>query len=344
MRLIPVLAFALLLANHQALSSNACSDRSIITAADVTVSDASSFKTESYYHSRNNSAIRHLDDQDRWVVVEGPIGWARTDDKAQIGSDFMKLFALGHQYHALLLEFDQIANNVQQNVEVEFAGGTHRALTGDYPFGGIVHLVQSEIEGQPLGLRFDFPGDTLITSEFLDWRMQDGQSLPFHIRINDGERTFDYRYTSVDISSESPLWFFEAVSSPGIDEIDVYRLHRKLLAAHCLGDADMMAALSAESVLSANRGELAGSTNEELRTRFTSLFGILDYTEYHDLLEPTIEVSGDVGWIGVNTRAVGNAVESQQTFDDQWAWIMTVRKVDGQWLHTGNASNRLPQN
>ncbi|NCF24863.1 MAG: hypothetical protein GWP60_10010 [Gammaproteobacteria bacterium] len=51
-------------------------------------------------------------------------------------------------------------------------------------------------------------------------------------------------------------------------------------------------------------------------------------------------MSGDVGWIAVNTRAVGTERSSGRSFDDQWAWIMTVRKIDGRWLHTANASNR----
>ena len=75
-------------------------------------------------------------------------------------------------------------------------------------------------------------------------------------------------------------------------------------------------------------------------TRFSSLFDALEYSEYHDLTEPVIEVSGEVGWIAVNTRATGREKSSGRMFDDKWAWIMTVRKVDGEWLHTANASNR----
>ena len=160
------------------------------------------------------------------------------------------------------------------------------------------------------------------------------------IRIDDGERAFDYRYTRVDISRASPLWFFEAVPAPPIDELQIYRLHRKMLAAHCTGDARMIAALSAPAVYSVNSGRMDKTTNAELETRFSSLFDALEYSEYHDLTAPVIEVSGEVGWIAVNTRAAGKEKKSGRTFDDQWAWIMTVRKVDGRWLHTANASNR----
>ena len=191
-------------------------------------------------------------------------------------------------------------------------------------------------------MRFDFSADTVIQTWFLDWREHGDRLLPYHVRIDDGERTFDYHYTRIDISSESPLWFFDAVPAPALDEVEIYRLHRKLLAAHCIGDADLVSRLSAPAITSANQGRVDEVTNADLLARFKSLFESLDYTEYHDLSTPVIEVadSSDVGWIAVNVRAIGKAQDSDQTFDDRWAWIMTVRKVDGRWLHAANASNR----
>ena len=57
--------------------------------------------------------------------------------------------------------------------------------------------------------------------------------------------------------------------------------------------------------------------------------------------DPEIEWSknGQIGWIAVNVRAVGESLETDEVFDDQWAWIMLVKKIDGQWLGAGNASN-----
>ena len=75
--------------------------------------------------------------------------------------------------------------------------------------------------------------------------------------------------------------------------------------------------------------------------RFTAVFDRLDYREYHDLRLPVVEVSesGDLGWIAVEVRAIGTDRESGDAFDNQWAWLMAVRKIDGRWLHAGNASN-----
>jgi ketosteroid isomerase-like protein len=341
MRLLMTVVAALTLLAQTARATDACASQLIATRADVTVSDGSGFRTQSFYQSKDSAAIRHIDDRDRIIAVEGPIGWARDGGRAHLGSDFYKLFALGHQYHALLLEFEHIASNVRRGQQIDFGGEQRTAASGDYPYGGTVHLVQGEDPARPAGLRFDFPEATVIIVAFLDWRERDGRLLPYRIRIDDGERTFDYRYTDIAVSSGSPLEFFDAVPAPSLDEVQVYRLHRRLLAAHCMGDAEMMASLSAPTVISANRGRMQETTNAELRARFASLFETLDYTEYHDLVEPVIEVSGKTGWIAANVRATGSEKDSGRAFDDQWAWIMTVRKIDGRWLHAANASNRL---
>lgn len=341
MRACLALVLALPLQPNFVFASDACSSLAITAGAEVTGSDGSEFRTESYYHSKDGAAIRHIDDRDRIVAVDGPIGWAREGERAQIGPEFYKLFALGHQYHALLLEFDSIVGNTRENTDIEFGGEMLTATSGDYPYGGRVHLVQGDDPSRPAGLRFDFPDDKVIHASFLGWKKHGDKMLPYHIRVDDGERTFDYRYTSVSVSAESPLWFFDAVPAPPLDELRVYRLHRKILAAHCIGDADLIASLSAPVVHSVNRGNVETATNAELHARFSTLFDALDYSQYHDLAEPVIEVSGDVGWIAVNTRAIGTEKSSGRAFDDQWAWIMTVRRIGGDWLHTANASNRL---
>jgi ketosteroid isomerase-like protein len=114
-----------------------------------------------------------------------------------------------------------------------------------------------------------------------------------------------------------------------------------LLAAHCLGDADLMADLSAPETVIASRGRLYRPSREATRAQFTSAFEKFDYEAYIDLEPPVISIaqSGDLGIIAVNVRAVGRDRETDEAFTNRWAWFMTVAKIDGHWLHTGNASN-----
>ncbi len=72
----------------------------------------------------------------------------------------------------------------------------------------------------------------------------------------------------------------------------------------------------------------ARDNSDNITACFVQLIRTRRYTGYHDLTEPMIEVAenGDIGW------AIGKA------FDDQWAWIMLVPKIDGVWINAGNAS------
>ena len=323
-------------------SSDACSTQAITAAADVTVSDGSSFQIETSFQSRDVSAIRHIRDPQQLIVVEGPHSWTQLGDTASIGTDFHKLFALGHQFHAFLLQFEELLGSVPRREDVFFDGESRQAIGGDYPYGGRVYLIEGGDAKRPMGLLFEFPEDTVISVRFDDWRNVGDTQLPFHLQIDDGQRVFDYHYSDISITPKSPLWFLDAIPSPRIDVVQVYRLHRKLLAAHCLGDAGMIANLSAPEIITASRGKLEQTTSHAMRERFTALFQSLDYTEYHDLVAPEIELAEDatLGWIGANVEARGTVIETGTSFSSQWAWIMMVRKIDDVWLHVGNASNR----
>lgn len=327
-------------------ASDACMDVAVRAAADVSVSDGTSFRTEALFLAADHSAIRHVypDRGEQVVAVEGPLAWAKTPGGYADGAHFHKTFALGHQYHAILLHPEAVLTNLHESPAVGFQGESHAATTGDYPYGGTVHIVQKQSGERAAGFVFDFGPDSRIEVAFTDWRTEGGVELPFRAVIDDGRLTFDYRYTSIDTEPASPLWFFDALPVQELDAVAIHRLHRKMMAAHCLGDAAMIADLSAPTVISASRGELHQVSNADLRDRFGSLFASLDYRAYEDLAEPVIEVSesGDLGWIAVNVRAAGVARESGVAFDNQWAWIMTVKKIDGAWRHTGNASNVLP--
>jgi len=332
----------LLSAAPAAWSSNACSDRAVRTAADVTVSDGSFFRTESYFHARDGAAIRHIGESDRLIAVEGPLSWIRRDNHFETATADRARFALGHQFHALLLDFADIVDNLNPETRIDFRGSFRRATSGDNPYGGTVHLVQGDDPARPAGLLIEDPDFMPIVVQFLDWRDAGESVLPHLVRVDDGQRVFDYRFTDIDIAPASPLWFFDAVPAPALDAVQIYRLHRKLLVAHCLGDADMMAALSAPATIVASRGDLLHESREATREQFSGTFRRWDYRAYVDIEAPVIEVSqsGDLGWIAVNVRATGTATDSDHGFEDRWAWIMTVGKIDGKWLHTGNASNR----
>lgn len=320
-------------------ATDACSTTAIVTAAEVTVSDGGSFRTQSYFQSGEAAAIRHIDSSERVVAVEGPFSWAGSDREATLGGTALSSFALGHQFHAFLWFFDELVEDLETDIDVPWSGSMSKGRRGQHPYGGSATLIDADDEEQVLLLENADYGRIVIRYD--DWREENGKRVPFLISIDDGARLFDYRFSSVEFSDRDPLWFFDAVISPSIDEIDVFRLHRKLLAAHCLGDAALMAQLSAPSTTIVSRGELHTVSRDQVQQQFAALFERIDYTAYLDLAPPFVEISkaGDLGWIAVNVRARGKSIESGQPFDDQWAWIMMVRKIDEEWRHAGNASS-----
>ena len=152
-------------------ASDACSPRSITTSARVEVSDGTTFRTESFFQSADTSAIRHIDNETRVVAVEGPVAWAARAGKAQLGGDRLKNFALGHQYHALLLHFEEVAGAIEPREDLSFGGEVRAGMTGALPFGGSLALLHDGSDDHPAGFLFELPDTLLIEVRFSDWRI-----------------------------------------------------------------------------------------------------------------------------------------------------------------------------
>lgn len=340
-----ILICFLLLTGTATTASDACRNWGIAASADVTVSDGTRFRTQTVFHGVSSAAISQtVDESTSTIAVDGGYSWVRQGQIVQAGEAFHKLFALGHQFHAFVLYFDELLVNVRQG-SIEVDGQRLSTRVGDYPYGGKVHWVAASGPAHFHGFRFDFPDRDPILVRLDDWRLSDGRELPHRLYIDDGERIFDYRYTSITMDAGDASWYHQRVPAPSLDTVEVHRLHREMLVAHCAGDADKLAALSAPSALSVNRGTITQTSQAELAERFAGLFGQLDYQRYSDLILPKIDIaaSGELGWAAVQVRASGEAKETGQRFDDQWAWVMLTRKIDGEWKHVGNASNRKPR-
>ena len=325
-------------------ADDACKPGAIHSLADVTVSDGLTYQVEGLYKSRHRAAARFIRENGSLHIVEGPNVWVSSSEGTELASDFQRDFTLGHQFHAFFLHFEDLVSNIESVEAVEFGGGTYVATKGTRDTGGAVYLIEGETAGRPLGLRYDV-GDLKIEIAAGDWRMVDGVEIPFSLSIDDGEHVFEYRYQWVDLSDKPLLWFYDRIGDPDIDAVEIERLHRKLLIAHCLGDADMMGALTAPDAVVASRGSVFETQPEEMATRFVNVFERRKYSAYIDTALPRIAAGGDVGWAAVQVNAQGMTPANGEAFDEHWAWVMMARKVDGKWLMAGNASNirRSPQ-
>ncbi|MBI1392384.1 MAG: hypothetical protein GC152_06535 [Alphaproteobacteria bacterium] len=325
-----------------ARADNACTTTGIETAASVTVSDGLTYDTQTFFRSRQHAIFRQIrSDRDSTVVVEGPTAWGVVDGDYRQGGNFEKLFALGHQIHALLVRFDDVHANVRKTRSITFNGNQRSARTGDYPYGGATHLIDGDSD-RPAGFLFEFPETPPISATFHDWREIDDGRLPFRVVINDGDRSFDYLYTKLAIDVSMPAWAEEQSALAAFDATLIHRLHRRLLAAHCSGDAAAIASFAApQSAIVAN-GAVRLQSPDDILQSFTEVFARLDYEVYEDVSTPIVRIAdgGDIGWIAAQTRAAGREISTGRRFDDRWAWILPVSKVDGEWRFAGVAANR----
>lgn len=322
-------------------ADDACDTRAIHSMADVTVSDGKTYSVEGLYKSRHRTAARFIRDNSSLHVVDGSNVWVQSEAGSELADDFQRDYALGHQFHAFLLRFEELVDNIERVDAVSFDEESHKAVKGVRDTGGAVYLIDGETPDRPLGLRYDV-ADLKIEITASDWRDVDGTQVPFALSIDDGERVFEYRYTAVDLSDKPLMWFYDNVPSPDIPVVDVERLHRKTLIAHCLGDAEMMAALSAPNASIVSGGSVFNVTPAHIAGQFERVFARRKYAAYVDTAMPRVAADERIGWAAVQVNAQGITPENGQPFDEHWAWVMMAEKIDGEWRMAGNASNLRP--
>lgn len=331
----------LVLCGSNAFAQDACNTNAVHTLADVSIVGGREYQVEALYRSKDQAASIFLQENKSTNVVEGPFSWVATKEKAELGGDFLRDFALGHQFHAFLWHFNEIVSEIETIEDMAFNGATYQASRGVLDTGGVVSLINSNAQ-RPEGLRFEL-GEHLIDITLSDWREQNGMQIPFALRIDDQQRVFNYQYQFVDTAEKPLMWFYETVAAPAIDAVGIYRLHRKQLIAHCLGDADMLASMLAPDVVIANGGEVMNTSPSQTRSVFAdNVFKRRQYRTYVDTKYPLVEVSasGDLGWATVQLRTEGSNLETSERFNERWAWTMLAKKIDNQWLMVGNTSNR----
>ncbi len=124
-------------------------------------------------------------------------------------------------------------------------------------------------------------------------------------------------------------------------------LHASVLEAHRSGDIDAWMDQEADNVVSANRGVISFSSQEERRARRESYLNATTFDVYRDLRPPIVMVSedGTLGWVIAEVEIKGTFSSeggAETPVDAIWAWIELYEKQEGVWKAVGNVSNRRP--
>jgi hypothetical protein len=187
-----------------------------------------------WYRSPEEAVVSFGGPEVNDIVAEGPFAWLRQGERTGVGKDADKRFALGHQYHAMLLHFDEMMASAAPDGNIEFMDSIRTGRSGGYPNGGSASLVEGEQPDQPFGLLLLLPEESPIEVTFGDWRLAEaGQVLPYRVEISHRDVVFTYEYQSIELAQADALDFHERYPSPEIEEVDLYRMKVAEAATRC---------------------------------------------------------------------------------------------------------------
>lgn len=148
-------------------------------------------------------------------------------------------------------------------------------------------------------------------------------------------------------ASETDVRLASSSACEGDPREALLAVHRRARAAHLAGDAAVLAADSADQVISAQDGELRTSSRDDVLALFTRYFGQIEYRRWDDLVEPVVHMSeeGTVGWMAV--RILGETRPRGSEDDGAWrqfhsSWVATYARERCAWRMTAIASEVVP--
>ncbi len=133
----------------------------------------------------------------------------------------------------------------------------------------------------------------------------------------------------------------------GVEVAALEAIHESILEAHRVGDADSWMATEADTVVSANSGEVSFSSATERHAMRDRYLSSTTFSVYRDLRPPIVMVSedGTLGWVIAEVEIKGmrsSEGKAEAPVEGVWAWIELYEKQGGVWKGVGNVSNRRP--
>jgi len=318
---------------------------SVLTEADVTVSDGTKYRTESLFIDPQRAAFKIIY-PDRAVArgVEGKYYWAFEEGAETEGDEALRVFVLGHQIHAQILYFSQIHSGKLKHGKADFIGEPMdfvEAKEGDLTWTMYYR------KSAPKGMKLLLPGGQAVQVEFGEFRPARGISLPTEVWFDDGSRRFKYVYSRIAFN-EGSIADYRAPESVLTDEQRLLRLHRIVMDDHYFGDASGMKTMNAEPFMVVTEGEVLTMSDAESDAGLDRIMATRDYTVYDDTIRPIVKISqdGTLAWVTVRVYAKGVRFDGEGKpagpLEFTSAWTELYEKVDGRWQMIGNISNFAP--
>lgn len=316
--------------------------------AHVTVSDGMEYDVTTHYRNPQRAAFRSVYPDRRITLgIDGHYIWIFDGQEERQGQAGHGVFVLGHQFHAALLFFP-VVNGAdptaapRRDPECEcmvqqFASDSGEAYVFRYDEDSMLPISSTTVlkDGPTIQLTYH------------DWQAVDGVRLPHHIKIDDGERVFDYRFTQIRFNQD------ERASLRAPDDAltarqKLMRRHIESMDAHLASDASLMQDHWAEQVVIVSNGGIHVQSGADAAAFMTRSLGSRRHSVYDDLELPHIEISGDgtLGSLTARVRAVGERVGNEgqpgAAFQFVSAWTSIFRNDSGAWKLISNTSNFEP--
>lgn len=128
---------------------------------------------------------------------------------------------------------------------------------------------------------------------------------------------------------------------------EILALHHQQREFHFKKQTGEFAESLSDDVIMVNRGKVNMPGKDENIERWTNYFNAVEFVEWDDTAEPTIQFSkdGSMAYVVVQKKVVLNYVgETNDTIEETtlFAWVSIYEKVSGAWKITCNASTNRP--
>ena len=204
------LAVALVSANL-ALGGCAVSDKGIaalpdrpvlLTIADVTVSDGTQYSVTTGYGPHGAFYKAEYPDRVVHYTTDGETAYSLEGGKRTEIPESYVFHIESQLFHAQVSEFARL----NEGVSITRSCGTEEAPCrekigneGSRFFGVHYRALQADPQtGIPFAILTYRKGQSPVFARFSDWRTVDGMPLAYRVVVDDGVRTFDYRYRSIE--------------------------------------------------------------------------------------------------------------------------------------------------
>ncbi len=311
---------------------------SLKTEASVTVSDGMVYNTKSLYVD-NQRAFFQLNYPNKitHLGLEGKYYWSFDGTTISEVTSEIGAFILGHQFHANILLFSRIHNEISDPVETIY--DEKKAIVVTTEDGWSFYFEKS---GKPLGSKVLIDGEEIHFS-YSKFKKYANYELPSEVIIHDGERKFTYIYNSIEFD-DTNLEIMRPPVNILSEEQKLMRIHRLFMDDHYFERTSDMEPLMGDSLAMLYGGLININTGEQTILGLKRIMASRYHYEYNDLKRPIIKIanSGDLAWVLAEIEAKGIRIDEKGNetgpLEFQCSWIMLHEKINGEWKLVGNVS------